>query len=352
MPFYSPPWIQPGWPNLPDQGATLVNAAATGTALKLKQEEIQGKLAQLAAHNQYLEDSLGLKEREYELMQKKYGLQSMMDYWKMDQAEAAADRWREKFDWMKDEKTVSDQRAQEHEEDAHKKFMDSENQRAQELQITGAYQEALDKDPYESGTEASKHYRQQVHAAFSPYAGYKGIKQIRELSDREFNTAGNWGQKAARDVDNSMQKIISDATKPGKSPNEQLRADDFEQDEKYWGYDKASDTSFVARWKKTGVFKGDTKVAGIAGNRATQKEVDNFSHADQLNLFDFASHSGDEHRRYRGLEEAKKHFEANRPVTIDTGIKKIKMKRPDGNIGMVPQDQVTEALGQGYTLEQ
>ena len=78
IPTYLPAPEQPGWPNLPDQGIPLVNAVATAESMRLKREEIQGKLAQAILRNQYLEQTQDLKERYFGLAQQ--GLEQRVEH--------------------------------------------------------------------------------------------------------------------------------------------------------------------------------------------------------------------------------------------------------------------------------
>jgi hypothetical protein len=73
---YLPAPEQAGWPDLPDQGIPLVNAIATAQGMAAKREEIQGKLAQMALHNQALEESQGIKEQYFHLAQERLGQQA------------------------------------------------------------------------------------------------------------------------------------------------------------------------------------------------------------------------------------------------------------------------------------
>ena len=84
---YLPAPAQPGWPNLPDQGIPLVNAVAAATAMSMKRDEIQGRLAQLALKNQEMEANEALKEKYYNIALEKVGMQAEHNAFLADMSE-------------------------------------------------------------------------------------------------------------------------------------------------------------------------------------------------------------------------------------------------------------------------
>ena len=66
---YHPAPVAPGWPNLPDQGIPLVNAAATAASLANARDAVKGKLAQYALKMQEMEGKAALDEKKFEMAQ-------------------------------------------------------------------------------------------------------------------------------------------------------------------------------------------------------------------------------------------------------------------------------------------
>jgi len=65
MPSYSPPWVEPGWPNLPDQGMAMVSAFQAGANISNRRQQLENQLAQMALRQQNQEMMMGLREAEF-----------------------------------------------------------------------------------------------------------------------------------------------------------------------------------------------------------------------------------------------------------------------------------------------
>lgn len=62
---YSPPWVEPGWPNLPDQGMAMVSAFNAGQQISAKRQQLENQLAAMAIRQQNMELMAGLREAEF-----------------------------------------------------------------------------------------------------------------------------------------------------------------------------------------------------------------------------------------------------------------------------------------------
>lgn len=92
---YSPPWVEPGWPQLPDQGMSLVSAFNAGQQISAKRQQLENQLAAMALRQQNQEMMMGLREAEFNrkldqgnqriaLAEGALNLRGAMDQWRMD----------------------------------------------------------------------------------------------------------------------------------------------------------------------------------------------------------------------------------------------------------------------------